>query len=117
MGAGLVSLIAATALAIALQNNASRILLGSTAGLGTAFSAYIAAIYLKVYHSTLAQLNYYFRQPLVNSYLLAAERLMGDMSSERRDDMRAKIIDAMLQDAAKEIRASTRRAPYKNACL
>lgn len=111
MGAGLIILILATAAAVALQNNASRILLGSIAGLGVAFSAYITATYLKVYQSTLAQLNFYFRQPLVNSYLLSAERLTGDMSAEQRDDMRARIIDAMLQGAIDEIRVGAGGTP------
>jgi hypothetical protein len=103
MAAGLIILVLATIAAILVKGNTSKIILGGVAGLGTAFSAYIGATFLNAYHSALAQLNYYFSQPLINSYFLSAERIVTDMSPERRDDLRAKIIDSMLQGAVDDM--------------
>jgi hypothetical protein len=111
MGAGLVILIAAAASAVLVQNSTSKIIVAAVGAIGTAFSAYIGATFLTAYHSALAQLNFYFRQPLVNSYLLSAERLAGDMSSQRQDDVRAKIIDSMLQGAIDDIRHAVAEPP------
>jgi hypothetical protein len=104
MGSGLIILVAAAIAAIILKNNTSKIVLGGVAGIGTAFSAYIGATFLNAYHSALAQLNFYFRQPLINSYLLSAERLASDMSADRRDDVRAQIVESMLTSAIADIR-------------
>jgi hypothetical protein len=123
MGSGLAILVGAAVAAILLPSNTSKIILGGVAGIGAAFSAYIGATFLNAYHAALAQLNFYFRQPLVNSYLLSAERLASDMPDDRRDKMREKIIDAMLQEGIADIRygpdgsvprvwpSRTRRAP------
>jgi hypothetical protein len=99
MASGLIILVLATIAAILVKGNTSKIILGGVAGVGTAFSAYIGATFLNAYQSALAQLNYYFSQPLINSYFLSAERIVTDMSPKRRDDVRAKIIDSMLQGA------------------
>ena len=75
MGSGLAFIILAAVSAIVFKNEQTKIILGSIAGVATAFSAYIGATFLNAYHSALNQLNTYFHQPLVTSYLLSAERI------------------------------------------
>jgi hypothetical protein len=99
MGSGLAIIVLAAIAAIVLKDDSAKIILGSIAGVATAFSAYIGATFLNAYRSALKQLNTYFNQPLVASYLLSAERIAGTMSREHRDEMRAKIIGTMLQGA------------------
>lgn len=45
-----------------------------------ALSGYLSRTYLRVYERTLVQLNQYYRQPLLNSYLLSAERILRDVN-------------------------------------
>jgi len=80
---GLALVVGAVAVSFS-DNTATRIAAGGVAALGGAFSAYLSATYLRVYERTLDQLNFYYRQPLVNSYLLTAERLADNMSGEKR---------------------------------
>jgi len=82
---GLALIGGAIAAAFAGHDATTKVAAGGVAGLGGAFSAYISATYLRVYERTLDQLNFYYRQPLVNSYLLTAERLADGMSPEKRD--------------------------------
>lgn len=64
--------------------------------IGATISGFIARTYLRIYERTLVQLNHYFEQPLVSSYVLTAERLVDKMSPERRDDALARVIDELL---------------------
>lgn len=104
MGSGLAFVVLAAIAAIVLKDEQTKIILGSIAGVATAFSAYIGATFLNAYHSALNQLNTYFHQPMVTSYLLSAERIASSLSPENRDEMRAKIINTMLQGAIDERR-------------
>lgn len=58
----------------------SQVLLGALAAVGGALSGYLSRTYLRVYERTLVQLNQYYRQPLLNSYLLSAERILRDVN-------------------------------------
>jgi hypothetical protein len=66
------------------------------AAIAAAIAGFIARTYLRIYERTLSQLNYYFEQPLVTSYVLTAERLIDKMSQERRDDAVEKVIEQLL---------------------
>ena len=46
------------------------------AGAGSALSGFLSVIFLRTYKMTSEQLSYYYGQPLVNCYLLHAERLL-----------------------------------------
>jgi hypothetical protein len=80
---GLLLIVGAVAASFS-PDTTTKLAAGGIAGLGGAFSAYLSATYLRVYGRTLDQLNFYYRQPLVNSYLLTAERLVTDMVGESR---------------------------------
>jgi hypothetical protein len=76
MTAGMFVLVASAAVAIgASLDTTSKVVIGSLGAIGSALSGYVAATFLRARSQSLAQLNYYFRQPLATSYLLTAERL------------------------------------------
>lgn len=60
---------------------------GLLAGVGGAVSAYITSTFLDVHKLSLAQLNHYFQQPVINDHILMAQRLAdesGDPETRRR---------------------------------
>jgi hypothetical protein len=83
---GLALIGAAIAASFAGSDPTTKLTAGAAAGLGAVCSAYISATYLRVYERALDQLNFYYRQPLINSYLLTAERLANDMSDQEKRD-------------------------------
>ena len=64
--------------------------------IGSVVAGFISNTYLRVYERTLVQLNFYFQQPLVTSYVLTAERLADKMTGSQRDDAQKQIIDRVL---------------------
>jgi len=93
---GLLLIVGAVGAAFAGNDTTTKLAAGGVAGLGGAFSAYISATYLRVYERTLDQLNFYYRQPLVNSYLLTAERLAHDMTDDSRDEAYTELLREVL---------------------
>ncbi len=75
MSIGFLMLIAGAAITVRVPSAASKIVVGVLAALGSALSGYIGQTFLKAQDQAMRQLNFYFRQPLVTSYMLAAERL------------------------------------------
>ena len=60
---------------------------GLLAGVGGAVSAYITSTFLDVHKLSLAQLNHYFQQPVINDHILMAQRLAdesGDPETRRK---------------------------------
>jgi hypothetical protein len=84
---GFLMLVVGAALAIRAPNTTSKIVIGALASIGSILSGYIGQTFLKAQAQAMRQLNYYFRQPLVASYLLSAERialkLQDDKSTEK----------------------------------
>lgn len=72
---GFLILLVGSAIAIRTPNSTSKIVVGALASLGSLLSGYIGQTFLKAQAQAMKQLNYYFRQPLVASYLLSAERI------------------------------------------
>ncbi|SFR18694.1 hypothetical protein SAMN04488564_104894 [Lentzea waywayandensis] len=85
---------------IQLQDGITRAIVGALAALGTGVASYLGATFIATYNRTLGQLNFFFGQPLVNSYLLAAERLSDKLSAEAHDRAVSKIVDQLLKNAA-----------------
>ena len=106
IGLGLIA--AAVVLAFLANDETTKIAASGVAGLGGALSAYISGTYLRVYERTLDQLNFYYRQPLVNSYLLTAERLANAMPDGKRDAAYERLLEQVLF-SAQEPRASEHR--------
>jgi hypothetical protein len=84
---GFLILLAGAAVAIRTPDSTSKIVVGALASLGSVLSGYIGQTFLKAQAQAMRQLNYYFRQPLVASYLLSAERIalkLGDVDSTKK---------------------------------
>ena len=75
MSLGFLILVAGAVVTILTPNPTSKVVVGVLATLGSILSGYIGRTFLKAQDQAMRQLNYYFRQPLVTSYMLAAERL------------------------------------------
>lgn len=86
MGMALLVLVSGAVGAIFVHGTVPKITTATLSGIGTALSGYISGTYLRVYERTLAQLNYYFQQPLLTSYVFTAERLTEKISRRKRDD-------------------------------
>ena len=65
--------------------------------IGGALSGFLSRTYIRVYERALQQLNQYFNQPLLNSYLLSAERIIGEMSVEARDCAYEAVLQRLLE--------------------
>jgi len=76
---------------------AVQILVGALAVIGGALSGFLSRTYIHVYERALQQLNQYFSQPLLNSYLLSAERIIGEMSVEARDCAYEAVLQRLLE--------------------
>lgn len=96
MVVGLVTLIAGTGTAIAVGPTASKITTAGLAAVGGVLASYVARTFLRTYQWTLAQLNYYFEEPLITSYILTAERLTALVEAAERDAIRMRMIDHIM---------------------
>lgn len=96
MSAGLLVLIAGSAVAIAINDPASKATAGALTAIGSLLAGYIGRTFIRTYERTLVQLNHFFEQPLLSSYLLTAERLVGRVSPDNRDELYARLIDQAL---------------------
>jgi hypothetical protein len=84
---GFLILLVGAAVAIRTPDSTSKIVVGALASIGSVLSGYIGQTFLKAQAQAMKQLNYYFRQPLVASYLLSAERIalkLGDVDSTKK---------------------------------
>jgi Cyanobacterial TRADD-N associated 2-Transmembrane domain len=84
------------AAAITASGTAAKVSAAGLAAIAAAVSGFLARTYLRIYERTLLQLNFYYEQPLVSSYVLTAERLVDKMGSDRRDDSLSRIIEELL---------------------
>jgi len=99
MGVGLAILAVGAIIVIQSASLAGQLVLGGLTALGGAFSAYLGATFIAAYNRAREQMNYYYGQPLVNSYLLNAERLAKDLSPESRDEALKDVIAKTLEGA------------------
>ncbi|MFJ4781814.1 hypothetical protein [Streptomyces sp. NPDC088794] len=70
--------------------------IGALAAFSTLLSGFLSKTYLTLYKEAIGQLNRYFDQPVLNSYYLAAERLIVKLGPESQDEARKQVIDEML---------------------
>ena len=77
------------------ESSASRMVAGSTiAVVGGALSGFITKTFLDVHRLSLMQLNHYFRQPVLNSHILTAQRLADQLpQGELRERAYGRIIE------------------------
>jgi hypothetical protein len=93
---GLLVLVGGSIVAIAAQDETTKITTAALTASGGAIAGYIGRTFLRTYERALEQLNFYFEQPLVTSYILTAERVSETMSAARRDDIREKIVERIM---------------------
>ena len=75
MLAGLGALLLGVAVALAPSPPVVKITVGALSAIGSAISGYISSTFLTSYRVAISQINRFFQQPLVASYLLNAERI------------------------------------------
>ncbi|MBV9142684.1 MAG: hypothetical protein JO115_17525 [Pseudonocardiales bacterium] len=54
-----------------------------------------------MYERSLQQLNRYFDQPLLNSYLLSAERIICEMEKSNRDSAYQRVLEQLLESSSR----------------
>jgi hypothetical protein len=96
MTLGMLVLVGGAVASIAVPDMTARITVATLSGLGGALSTFISRTFLRTYRMALTQLNYYFEQPLVTSYILASERVVESVSETRRDDLFSSIVTQIL---------------------
>jgi hypothetical protein len=85
---------------------------------GAAISGFIAKTFLDVHQTSLIQLNHYFKQPVLNSHILTAQRLMellehGDQQDAIKDIIKTVLLLIPAEQAhrsSKTVRADRRSA-------
>jgi uncharacterized membrane protein (DUF485 family) len=96
LAVGLVILVAGSIAVLVTPTDAAKITTASLTAMGGALTGYIARTYLRIYERTLIQLNYYFRQPLVTSYFLTAERLSHNLGEPEKTETCKQIVAHVL---------------------
>jgi hypothetical protein len=101
MSIGLALLIAGVVTTVRQSQPSAQLVVGGLTGLGSAVSAYLGATFIRIYNEAINQMNYYYGQPLVTSYLLEAERMSKELKrTDTRDKVMERVIDATLAGAA-----------------
>ena len=111
MSFGFLILVAGAAVTIVTPDSVAKIVVGVLASLGSVLSGYIGRTFLKAQDQAMYQLNYYFRQPLVTSYMLAAERLTLKLSENAQAKQNA------LKDVIKNLLIAAGRAEQLDSSL
>jgi hypothetical protein len=97
---GLILLVAGAVIAVRAKSGSLQLVVGALTALSSGLSAFLSKTFMRMHERALAQLNYYFGRPLVESYLLAAERTSGKLTRNQRDQALVSIIDAALNAAS-----------------
>jgi hypothetical protein len=93
MGFGLVVVGAGVCVVILSNSSSTKYAAAGITAIGAATGGYISKTYLTVQQNATRQMNYYFRQPLVQSYLLQSERLIHGAGGGNS----AKLVESLVQ--------------------
>ncbi|GAA4882694.1 hypothetical protein GCM10023203_38000 [Actinomycetospora straminea] len=99
MWVGFAWLLACIAGAALVPGADQKLLIGGFGAVGGGLAAFLGRTYLRVYETSLRQLQEFYAQPLLNSYYLSAERLVTDVGPNKRDEIKHEIIRALLTTA------------------
>jgi hypothetical protein len=99
MGAGLLVLLVGGVVAYFVTDPATKFATVILASVGSVIGGYISRTFIAVQQRSTEQMGYYFQQPLVQSYLLSAERLARQMGDEQERVALMKILDTVLKSA------------------
>jgi hypothetical protein len=83
---GFVLLLVGGAVAVKTSAATVQLVVGGLAAVGTAISGYIGATAIRMYNRAQAQMNFYYAQPMVQYYLLQAERMTKNLKTTTRAD-------------------------------
>ena len=100
---GLLVLLVGAGITVAASDTPTQVGIAALTGVGTVLSGYIARTYLRVYEHAQQQLNFYFREPLVTSYLLTAERLAKELQGEQRDSAYSEMVTQIVGGVGGEL--------------
>jgi dolichyl-phosphate-mannose--protein O-mannosyl transferase len=98
--AGLLILLGGVAVTVRTSGTTTQLVVGGLSALGTTISAYVGATSIRMYNRALSQMNFYYAQPLVQSYVLQAEHLSQSLRPGRKDAVLEKIITQTLEGAS-----------------
>lgn len=95
---GLAILATGVAVIIFSHSDATKYAAAIITAVGAATGGFIGRTFINVHLHAAQQMNYYFRQPLVQSYLLSAERLVSHMpvSNEKRVELFKTILTGIM---------------------
>lgn len=97
---GLLLLIGAGYIVVKASAPTAQIVVGALGVVGSTLSGYVGATSIRMYNRAQAQMNFYYAQPLVQSYILEAERISNCLSPKRKDSALEKVIAQTLEGAA-----------------
>lgn len=100
MGGGLLILLLGGAVAYFVADTATKAVTASLAVIGTAVGGYISRTFITVQQRATEQMGFYFKEPLVQSYILTAERIAHQLDGDVQNVALGKIIDAVLGNLA-----------------
>lgn len=92
-------LVVGVALVLLADSPTAQVSLAGLAAVGSAISSYVARTFLRVYDRAQQQLNFYFREPLITSYLLTSERLAEKLQGERREHAYSLMVEEIIRFA------------------
>lgn len=98
MGTGLLVLSVGILIAILSDNPSTKYTAAFLTAVGAAVGGYISRTFITVQQGAMLQMNYYFQQPLVQSYLLTAERLAGKLDPPERTSALTGIVTRIIDD-------------------
>lgn len=113
MGVGMFLLVCAAIGGAWVPLEQVRWFIGALAAFSTLLSGYLSRTYLTLYKESIGQLNRYFDQPVLNSYYLAAERLIGKLGVDHQDTVRRQIISEILTNSSRRGSTSTQLRDLK----
>ncbi|MFD8099019.1 hypothetical protein ACFV24_05735 [Nocardia fluminea] len=99
MTAGLAIVGAGLWITVNADDSATKYAAAIVAAVGTATGGYIARTFIRVNTAAQQHVRYYFEQPLVQSYLLTAERVAERLPNRKREHQYELIVAAALQQA------------------
>jgi hypothetical protein len=109
MGLGLFILSVGIGVAIFSTEDSTKYAAAFLTAVGAVIGGYVSRTYITVQKHAMLQMNYYFQQPLVQSYLLTAERLAHQLDEPNRTQalsgVIARIVDKLLLASNGELRA------------
>lgn len=87
-------------IAVTADKDAAKYSAAIIAVAGTAAGGYIAQTFIRVHSTAQEQVRFYFEQPLVQSYMLMAERAIAQMPAADQSAQFEKLVDAAVAQAA-----------------